>query len=87
MEQDLGLSVEAITQHSQRLFSKSEELGQALTDILEKMNEKILELNKICQKEKLENANRNYTDQVWTIKDFNGGVRCTFSFSNNSPIT
>ena len=32
MEQDLGLSVEAITQHSQRLFSKSEELGQALTD-------------------------------------------------------
>ncbi len=37
MEQDLGLSVEAITQHSQRLFSKSEELGQALTDILEKM--------------------------------------------------
>lgn len=61
--------------------------NDVLYDILEKMNEKILELNKICQKEKLENANRNYTDQVWTIKDFNGGVRCTFSFSNNTRVT
>lgn len=51
------------------------------------MNEKILELNKIYQKEKLENANLNYIDQVWTQKDFNGGIRCAFSFLNNTRVT
>lgn len=38
MEQQLGLSVEEVTQHSQNLFTKSEELNDALTDILGKLS-------------------------------------------------
>ena len=61
--------------------------NDVLYDILEKMNEKIIELNKIYQKEKMENANRDYVNQVWSLKDFKGGIRCTFSFSNNTGVT
>ena len=37
MEQQLGLSVEQVTEYSQNLFTKSEELNDTLTDILGKL--------------------------------------------------
>ena len=38
MEQQLGLSVEQVTEYSQNLFTKSEELNDTLTDILGKLS-------------------------------------------------
>ena len=60
MGQNLGLSVEAVTQHSQRLFSKSEELDQALKDVLQKL-ESLME-NGVTYKDK--QSSKDFYEQI-----------------------
>ena len=87
MGQNLGLSVEAVTQHSQRLFSKSEELDQALKDVLQKL-ESLME-NGVTYKDK--QSSKDFYEQInvfsTSCTKYVEGVQKFASFLVNETIT
>ncbi|HIT21423.1 MAG TPA: hypothetical protein IAB56_00430 [Candidatus Scybalousia intestinigallinarum] len=86
MGQNLGLSVEAVTQHSQRLFSKSEELDQALKDVLQKL-ESLME-NGVTYKDK--QSSKDFYEQInvfsTSCNKYVEGVQKFASFLVNETI-
>lgn len=58
-----------------------------LADIFQKMNEEILENNKICKQEIMQNEKYETEYQHWTTKDFQGTFKCTVNFYDDTNIT
>ena len=58
-----------------------------LLDIFQKMNEEMIENEKICKKEQLKNEMFEREYQHWTAKSFEGSFKCTFNFYDDTNIT
>ncbi len=58
-----------------------------LADIFQKMEEEIKENQKICRQEKIENEKYEWEYQQWTTKNFEGEIKCTFDFYDDTSIT
>ena len=58
-----------------------------LADIFQKMNEEILENNKICKQEIMQKEKYETEYQHWTTKDFQGTFKCTVNFYDDTNIT
>ena len=58
-----------------------------LADIFQKMNEEILENNKICKQEIMQNEKYETEYQHWTTKNFEGTFKCTVNFYDDTNIT
>ena len=58
-----------------------------LMDIFQKMYESIKENEKICEKETRENEKYELEFQHWTTKDFEGNIKGTFNFYDDTTIT
>lgn len=58
-----------------------------LLRIFEKMNEEILENQKICRQETLENQKYEREYQHWTTKEFEGSLKCTVNFYDDTSIS
>lgn len=58
-----------------------------LMDIFQKMNEEILENQKICKQETLQNERLEHEYQNWTTKNFEATFKCTFNFYDDTNIT
>ena len=58
-----------------------------LLRIFEKMNEEVLENQKICRQETIENQKYEREYQHWTTKDFDGSLKCVVNFYDDTSIT
>lgn len=58
-----------------------------LARIFEKMNEEMLENQKICRQETLQNEKYEREYQHWTTKGFEGKFKCTVNFYDDTNIT
>lgn len=58
-----------------------------LARIFEKMNEELLENQKICRQETLQNEKYEREYQHWTTKNFEGKFRCSVDFYDDTQIT
>lgn len=58
-----------------------------LMDIFQMMNDKIKENEQICRQETIQNKIYEREYQHWTIKDFQGTIKCTFNFYDDTNIT
>lgn len=58
-----------------------------LARIFEKMNEELLENQKICRQETLQNEKYEREYQRWTTKGFEGVFKCTIDFYDDTNIT
>lgn len=58
-----------------------------LADIFQKMEEEIKENQRISRQEKIENEKYEWEYQQWTTKDFEGEIKCTFNFYDDTSIT
>jgi hypothetical protein len=58
-----------------------------LARIFEKMNEDLLENQKICRHETIQNERFEREFQNWTTKSFDGKFRCTVNFYDDTSIT
>lgn len=58
-----------------------------LARIFEKMNDEILENQKICKQETLQNEKYAREYQNWTTKGFEGKFKCTINFYDDTNIT
>ena len=58
-----------------------------LADIFQKMNEEILENTRICKQEIMKNEKYETEYQHWTTKDFQGTLKFTVNFYDDTNIT
>ncbi len=58
-----------------------------LMDIFQKMNEEMLESQKISNQEILQNEKFEREYQNWTMKNFEASFKCTFNFYDDTTIT
>lgn len=58
-----------------------------LMDIFQKMNDEIKENERICRQETIQNEKYEREYQQWTVKDFQGTIKCTFNFYDDTNIT
>ena len=58
-----------------------------LMDIFQRMNDEIKENEQICRQETMQNEKYERDYQHWTTKDFQGTIKCTFNFYDDTNIT
>jgi len=58
-----------------------------LADIFQKMNLEMIENEKLCKKETMENERYEREYQHWSVKDFSGTFKCTVDFYDDTSIT